>query len=47
MGGYKYLKANEHDERIRVKEFTTDILLKGHRTLTVVSKEADVTVESG
>lgn len=30
MDGYKYLKANEHDERIRVKEFTTNILLKGH-----------------
>ena len=45
MGGYKYLNANEHDERIRVKEFTTDILLKGHRPLTVVNKEADVTVE--
>jgi len=29
MVGYSYLKANEPDERIRVKEFTTEVLFKG------------------
>ena len=47
MGGYTYLKTNEHVERGRVREFTTEVLFKGTRTSKVVNKNADITVMQG
>ena len=45
MGGYEYTKTNESDERIRVKEFTTEVLFKGNKPSKVV--KADITVMQG